>query len=55
MCDTTRQALRAPANDLVFVDDVQIRDRVETVKLWSIAGAATISQPEALKASGPAV
>ncbi len=54
MSDTTRQALRAPATDLVFFGEVPIRGRAETVKLWSIPGAETISPPEALKTSGPA-
>ena len=55
MSDATRQALRAPAADLVFFGEVPIRGRAETVKLWSIPEAETISPPEALKTSGPAV
>ena len=55
MSDMTRQALRAPAEDLVFFDEVPIRGRLESVKLWSIAGAPATPEPEALKAAGPAV
>jgi adenylate cyclase len=55
MSDTTKESLSTPADDFVFFEEVTIRGRVETVKLWSIAEAVANAQPEALKASGPAV
>jgi adenylate cyclase len=36
LSEATKQALSSAPADLVFFEDVQIRGRVETVKLWSI-------------------
>jgi adenylate cyclase len=36
LSDSTREALVEPANDLVFVDEVDIRGRVAKMKLWGL-------------------
>ena len=36
LSDSTREALVAPADDLVFVDEVEIRGRVARMKLWGV-------------------
>ena len=36
LSDSTREALVAPADDLVFVDEVEIRGRVARMKLWGL-------------------
>ncbi|HEY1520297.1 MAG TPA: CHASE2 domain-containing protein [Solirubrobacteraceae bacterium] len=36
LSDATREALQAPADDLVFVDEVDIRGRVARMKLWGL-------------------
>jgi adenylate cyclase len=36
LSDSTREALLRPEEDLVYVDEVAIRGRVEKLKLWSI-------------------
>jgi adenylate cyclase len=50
--EATKQALSSPPADLVFFEDVQIRGRVETVKLWSIRDPATAPEPDSVKVSG---
>jgi class 3 adenylate cyclase len=37
VADTTRDAMRAPPDDLVFVDDFEIRGRASTIGLWGLA------------------
>jgi adenylate cyclase len=34
--DSTKQALIAPVDDLVYVDEVEIRGRVARMKLWGL-------------------
>jgi adenylate cyclase len=51
LSEATKQALSSAPADLVFFEDVQIRGRVETVKLWSIRDPATAPEPESLDAS----
>ncbi len=36
LSDSTKQALVTPADDLVFVDEVEIRGRVARMKLWGL-------------------
>jgi adenylate cyclase len=36
LSDSTREALVEPADDLVFVDEVEIRGRVSRMKLWGL-------------------
>jgi adenylate cyclase len=36
LSDATREALTVPAEDLVFVDEVDIRGRVARMKLWGL-------------------
>ena len=36
LSDATREALQVPADDLVFVDEVDIRGRVARMKLWGL-------------------
>jgi adenylate cyclase len=36
LSDSTREALVAPADDLVYVDEVEIRGRVARMKLWGL-------------------
>jgi adenylate cyclase len=44
MSDTTKEALTKPVDDIVFVDEFEVRGRQGTVKIWSIeaAHAATL-------------
>lgn len=52
MSDTTKEALTKEVDDIVFVDEFEVRGRQEPVKIWSIADAAAegfeapISDPE---------
>ena len=39
VADSTREALRAPADDLVEVGEFEVRGRRATIKLWSLGGA----------------
>jgi adenylate cyclase len=39
LSDATREALVEPADDLVFVDEVEIRGRVARMKLWGVSEA----------------
>ncbi len=49
LSDATREALVEPADDLVFVDEVDIRGRVARMKLWGVneAPSPTAAQAEA--------
>ena len=53
LSDSTREALVEPAQDLVFVDEVDIRGRVAKMKLWGLnegeqpAAAQTVAAAEA--------
>ena len=40
MSDTTKEALTKDVDDIVFVDEFEVRGRQEPVKIWSIADAA---------------
>jgi adenylate cyclase len=40
MSDTTKEALTKEVDDIVFVDEFEVRGRQEPVKIWSIAAAA---------------
>jgi class 3 adenylate cyclase len=42
IADSTRRSLRQPAEDLVFVDELDVRGKRSTVRLWTLAerGAA---------------
>jgi adenylate cyclase len=40
MSDTTKEALTKDVDDLVFVDEFEVRGRQEPVKIWSIEDAA---------------
>jgi adenylate cyclase len=53
LSDSTREALHEQPDDLVYVDEVDIRGRVNRLKLWSIkerepeeTPAAPVQQPE---------
>jgi adenylate cyclase len=48
LSDSTREALQVPADDLVFVDEVDIRGRVAKMKLWGLneAPAPSAAAPE---------
>jgi adenylate cyclase len=60
MSDTTKEALTQPVDDIVFVDEFEVRGRQRKVKIWSIedAGSEAIEarikspQPDATPASG---
>jgi adenylate cyclase len=55
LADSTRQHLGDDASDLVYVDELDVRGREESVKVWALAingdgsseTASTISRPEA--------
>ena len=40
LAESTKDALTRPADDLVFVDELDIRGRVGTVRVWSLEAAA---------------
>lgn len=40
LADSTREALIAKPDDLVYVDDLAVRGRSQTIRLWSLAGPA---------------
>lgn len=44
MSDATRAALSAEPDDLVYVDEVAVRGRTQTVKLWSVTASAGHAQ-----------
>jgi adenylate cyclase len=46
IADSTRDSLVEPADDLIFVDEVDIRGRVGRMKLWGL-GEASPGQPTA--------
>jgi hypothetical protein len=39
LADSTRQALRTPADDLVAVGEFEVRGRKAKIKLWSLVDA----------------
>ena len=39
LADSTKEALIRPADDLVYIDEFQVRGRQEKVKIWSIEAA----------------
>ena len=49
--DTTRERLRHDPDDLVFIDEFEVRGRQQPVKIWSVE-AASDAAFEALKANG---
>jgi adenylate cyclase len=48
LSDSTRESLTTSPEDLVYVDEVAIRGRVERLKLWSV------KEPEPAEAGAPA-
>jgi adenylate cyclase len=40
LSDTTREALTEPIDDLIYVDEFDVRGREAKVKIWSISDAA---------------
>jgi hypothetical protein len=48
--DTTRERLQHDPEDLVFIDEFEIRGRQQAVKIWSVEAASDASF-EALKAT----
>jgi adenylate cyclase len=55
LSDATREALIDAPEDLVFVEETEIRGREARMKLWSIADATPEVGLETLQTSGPAV
>jgi adenylate cyclase len=53
LSDATREALVEPADDLVFVEEKEIRGRVGTIKLWSLPAAHTSAEAATATATGP--
>ncbi len=39
LSDSTRESLKGPPDDLVFVDELEVRGRVEKIRLWSVPSA----------------
>jgi adenylate cyclase len=56
LSDSTRQALRTPAHDLVEVGEFEVRGRKAKIKLWSLAeGAPVVTEaqpPQQAEANG---
>jgi hypothetical protein len=40
MSDTTRERLQSEVPDLVFIDELEIRGRQRSVKIWSLEAAS---------------
>jgi hypothetical protein len=40
MTDATRAALSSAPDDLLYVDEVEVRGRTQKVKLWTVAASA---------------
>ena len=53
VADSTREALRTPADDLVEVGEFEVRGRRATIKLWSLAEPAP-APPEPAPAAAEA-
>jgi adenylate cyclase len=45
LSDSTREALVEPAEDLVYVNEVEIRGRVARMKLWGLAESRPAPSP----------
>jgi adenylate cyclase len=54
MSDTTKEALTRPVDDLVFVDEFEVRGRQGAVKIWSV-DAASVTALEARSSERRAV
>jgi adenylate cyclase len=52
--DATRQALASPPDDLVFFAELEIRGRVERMKLWGLPDVEASVVPEGAQTSPPA-
>jgi adenylate cyclase len=46
--DATREQLRRPPEDVVFVDEFEIRGRQGTIRLWSLESVSDPAQPDQL-------
>ena len=55
MADSTREALKEEVDDLVFVDEFDVRGRQEKVKIWSIEAASDAAFESAEKVRREAV
>jgi adenylate cyclase len=44
LADATREALTRPVEDLVFVDEMAVRGRSQTIKLWSLSSPGILKQ-----------
>jgi adenylate cyclase len=51
IADSTREALTEPADDLVFVDEMEIRGRLARMKLWGLNETAAAGPPPAAAAT----
>jgi adenylate cyclase len=52
LADSTRCSLRRPPDDLVFVDELSVRGKQSTVRLWTLGDAGSESEPAAGARSG---
>jgi len=55
LSDSTREALREPATDLVYVEEVEIRGRVARMKLWGLNEAPPPAAASAAQAPTDAI
>jgi adenylate cyclase len=53
MADSTRQFLKEEPDDLVFVDEFEVRGRQAKIKLWSL-GDGTVEEAASMRADRPA-
>jgi len=44
LADATRDALTRPVEDLVYVDEMAVRGRSQTIKLWSLSNPAILKE-----------
>jgi adenylate cyclase len=54
MSDATRDFLRVPQDDLVYVGEFEVRGRQQKIKLWSIEDSDSAAPPPAVQSAAPA-
>jgi class 3 adenylate cyclase len=53
VADSTREALIDPPEDVVFVDEFEVRGREARIKLWTLEDGALSSQPQVRAQTAP--
>ena len=53
LAESTREALQSPLDDLVYIDEFEVRGRQGRVKLWSISGSRTRRPLRVVRTTAP--